>query len=1073
MFQKNFLNNCFSAIYISVILLVSLQGANAQFPNFTNQVISSGWDQLEVVAFDSTGRLFAAEKGGKVWMVDTFGVKMITPILDISDEVGTWRDHGLNGFALDPDFLNNGFIYLFYTVDRHHLINFGTPSYNASANEYYQATISRVTRYTIDTANYSTIVSNSRHILIGEDKKSGIPVLFESHSGGDLIFGNDGSLLVTTGDGGSYTFVDNGGGATYWSQAIADSIIRPQENVGAFRSQMINCLNGKVLRVDPATGDGLDSNPFYDNSDPRSPRSRVYALGLRNPFRGTIKPGTGDPDITAGDPGVIYLGDVGWDNWEDINIITEPAQNFGWPLYEGLTPHLGYQNTDQQNFDTPNPLFNGTSCAEQYYRFEDLLIQDTPVISPDFSNSCDTLQQIADSITFIHRRPEIDYKHGYQTRAGIFIGDSAATINITDTLSPVQGTMFGGYASVGGLWYNDDRFPFEWQNTYFHADYVGQWIRSFVIDEMDKASEVKPFWDNNGNIVCMKLNPSNGCISYVAYPDLIKEICYTGIINNPPNALALSDTLFGYTPLHVNFNGSSSTDPENLPLTYFWEFGDGDTSSLPNPIHTYTDPASQGLTLYAKLTVTDDVGQISVDSVQISLNNTPPVVDITSLNDGDMYSMNGLSNFSLIANVSDAEHAPGQLSYSWQTILHHNSHQHIEASDTNKISSTVISPVGCVPFADYHFRIVLTVTDEGGLSTIDSVRVYAACDAPTANFTGSNQDICKYDSVSFMDLSTNFAIDWKWEFPGGSPSTSKLQNPVVQYSDVGEFDVKLIASSVRGSDTLILQDYITVKSLPQISITAPGNTNIVCAGSELKLTATSPNPIKSYQWSRWGVDISGATGSSYQVTKTGNYRVLVTKVNGCSKLSDKYRVNKKKLPVAHITANGPLAFCDGDSVILSATNNPGYTFQWKKYANDLSGDTTANLVVTKPGVYKAIVTDSIGCARASNKLVSNVIDCSNPSKEIFSTSGLGGRGFEIFPNPTNGPISLQFNQESSLQVMIEVLDMRGGVLVKELTHGLNVNSPDLRMDLSWLTPGVYMIRVTSKGEIQQALIIKN
>ena len=107
-------------------------------------------------------------------MVDTNGVKQPNPLVNISQEVGNWRDHGLNGFTLDPDFLNNGYIYLFYTVDRHHLINFGTPAYSYLINEYYDATIARVTRYQCNQAtNFTTIVPGSSHFLIGENKKNG------------------------------------------------------------------------------------------------------------------------------------------------------------------------------------------------------------------------------------------------------------------------------------------------------------------------------------------------------------------------------------------------------------------------------------------------------------------------------------------------------------------------------------------------------------------------------------------------------------------------------------------------------------------------------------------------------------------------------------------------------------------------------------------------------------------------------------------------------------------------------------------------------------------------------------
>ena len=53
-------------------------------------------------------------------------------------------------------------------------------------------------------------------------------------------------------------------GHTYYNQALIDGIIRPDENVGAFRSQMLNSHNGKLLRINPENGDGVRSNPFFD-----------------------------------------------------------------------------------------------------------------------------------------------------------------------------------------------------------------------------------------------------------------------------------------------------------------------------------------------------------------------------------------------------------------------------------------------------------------------------------------------------------------------------------------------------------------------------------------------------------------------------------------------------------------------------------------------------------------------------------------------------------------------------------------------------------------------------------------
>ena len=126
---------------------------------------------------------------------------------------------------------------------------------------------------------------------------------------------------------------------SYYVDALSEGIIRPKENVGAFRRRSIDSLSGKILRLDPTTGDGVPSNPYYDLASPRAPRSRVWTLGLRNPFRMTLLPGTGSHDPAAGNPGILYIGNVGFDTWEELEVASGPRLNFGWPIYEGLDLH--------------------------------------------------------------------------------------------------------------------------------------------------------------------------------------------------------------------------------------------------------------------------------------------------------------------------------------------------------------------------------------------------------------------------------------------------------------------------------------------------------------------------------------------------------------------------------------------------------------------------------------------------------------------------------------------------------------------------------------------------------------
>ena len=100
------------------------------------------------------------------------------------------------------------------------------------------------------------------------------------------------------------------------------------------RALDINSLNGKILRIDPDTGDGLPTNPFYDG-DPGSNRAKVFALGLRNPFRFSVDPRNGR----------VIVGEVGNEKWEEINV-GGPGANFGWPCYEGPYEAATYANCE-------------------------------------------------------------------------------------------------------------------------------------------------------------------------------------------------------------------------------------------------------------------------------------------------------------------------------------------------------------------------------------------------------------------------------------------------------------------------------------------------------------------------------------------------------------------------------------------------------------------------------------------------------------------------------------------------------------------------------------------------------
>jgi len=236
------------------------------------------------IEFDENGNGYGWEKGGKVFSLDPVTNEKFL-ILDLSEEVGSWGDLGLTGFALDPDFSENGYIYTAYTVDRHHLFNYGTPNYDPDSTIIKNATIGRVSRFSFD-VNVTPIkyIEESKKVLIGTDIHDGFPNLADFHGIGSLAFGNDGSLLVGCGDGG----LDSEPGTDYHTdQAIKDGIIDSSMILGSYRAQSLYSLNGKLVRINKENGDGLKGNPYFDENNPRSTHSRIWALVLL----GGVQPG--------------------------------------------------------------------------------------------------------------------------------------------------------------------------------------------------------------------------------------------------------------------------------------------------------------------------------------------------------------------------------------------------------------------------------------------------------------------------------------------------------------------------------------------------------------------------------------------------------------------------------------------------------------------------------------------------------------------------------------------------------------------------------------------------------------
>ena len=197
--------------------------------------------------------------------------------------------------------------------------------------------------------------------------------------------------------------------------------------------------------------------------------------------------------------------------------------------------------------------------------------------------------------------------------------------------------------------------------------------------------------------------------------------------------MASADVYYGPTPLSVHLSSDGSSDPDGQPITYSWNFGDGSPASTEaNPVHTFSAPPGVPTKFVVTLTVTDSGGLSAQSTLNVSVNNTPPNVTITSPVNGSLYNPFVDTTVNLTATVSDAESNDAQLQYKWQTFLHHNDHDHSNPPDTHHVTTSVLSSTGCDGINVYYYRIFLTVTDPAGLSTTREVRVFPDCGPNTA-----------------------------------------------------------------------------------------------------------------------------------------------------------------------------------------------------------------------------------------------------------------------------------------------------------------------------------------------------
>jgi glucose/arabinose dehydrogenase len=424
---------------------------------------------------------------------------------------------------------------------------------------------------------------------------------------------------------------------------------------------------------------------------------RIIAYGLRNPFRFTIRPGTNE----------LWLGDVGAGTFEEIDRIASigdgTVENFGWPCYEGTPRNSGYDDA------------NVSTCENLY-------------------------AEGASAVT----APVFYYDHAAQ----VVTGESCPTGS-----SAIAGMAF--YPETGGS------FPAAYRGGLFFADHNRSciwFIPKGTNGQPDPAQ--RQTFATAANPVDLEIGP-NGDLFYVDFDtSTIRRISATGT-NQPPTARIIATPQSGPAPLTVNFDGTTSTDPEGGALVYDWDLDGNGTygdSASPTPSRTYS---TQG-TVTVGLHVIDPGGAMGPTTKVITIGppNALPVPVISTPVSGTTWKVGDQISFTGSAtDTEDGTLAPSKLS--WTLVLQHcpsNCHPHALEAFPGVASGSFFTPDHDYPS---YLELTLTATDSAG----GTASVTRRLDPKTV-------------SLSFQTAPTGLSLT-----VGGVVSTTPFSRTVIQGSN--------------------------------------------------------------------------------------------------------------------------------------------------------------------------------------------------------------------------------------------------------------------------------------------------
>ncbi|MEZ5359608.1 MAG: PKD domain-containing protein [Candidatus Zixiibacteriota bacterium] len=413
--------------------------------------------------------------------------------------------------------------------------------------------------------------------------------------------------------------------------------------------------------------------------------------------------------------------------------------------------------------------------------------------------------------------------------------------------------------------------------------------------------------------------------------------------------------------------------------TYLWNFGDGTTSTDPNPTHTY---AAAG-TYTISLTATNDCGDDTETKTEYLVILETPIADFSA-------KPRSICTGGEVAFADNSTHA---LTWIWDF--------------GDGATSTVQNPTHTYTTAGI-YAVSLTVTNPCGYDTETKYEYITVSPAPIADFNMEVNRGCVNTDMYFYDASSN-ADTWSWDF--GDGATSDIQNPTHAYSSPGSYTITLTVTNDCGSNTYSQADYVTIYGGPTADFSATPRSG----GSPLMVSftdqSTSPFTILSWAWDFGDGATSNAQNPTHEYTAAGLYAVTLVVTDQCGSDTERKTeyIQVSDTCTADFTAE-PTSGCGHITVTFAGSSLGACDITAWKWN---FGDPASGIFDTASGQYVTHTYANAGTFTVTMTAVEADGDIIVTKDQNITVIGAPIADFDATPMTGNAPLTVSFTNRSA------------------------------------------------------------